>query len=162
MSHFDSRPPTTRKNNFPELEIFLLRCCACLVSGDLSAINIMLREKLFLSIVFLVLSMLAGLACVPLFGAIVTDQTMAAKLGAGTLLLLPLLSLGLMWRTNPPSQYVLRRYSFLAWAAVLCLIGVSNFFLIKDQANSNTTILMLGVVCGAISLHARYKINKQK
>ncbi|MBC3875894.1 hypothetical protein [Undibacterium flavidum] len=122
----------------------------------------MLREKLFLSIVFLILSMLAGLACVPLFGTVLNDPAMTAKLGAATLLLLPLLSLGLMWKANPGSNYVLRRYSFLSWAAVLCLIGVSNFVLIKDQANSNTTILMLGVVCAAISLHAKKKADKKK
>ncbi|MFA9274676.1 MAG: hypothetical protein ACEQSE_07330 [Candidatus Aquirickettsiella gammari] len=121
----------------------------------------MLREKLFLSIVFLILSMVAGLACMPLFGAVVSDPGTVAKLGAAAIFLLPVLSLGLMWKSNPTSNYVLRRYSFLAWATVLCLIGISNFVLIKDQANSNMTILMLGVVCAAISLHAKKKADKK-
>lgn len=121
----------------------------------------MLREKLFLSIVFLILSLLAGLACLPLFGILLTDQHLASKLAMGTLLLLPILSLSLLWRAQAHSVYTLRRFSFLSWAGLLCLIGVSNFALVKDQENSNTTILMLGVVCAAISLHARYKEKKQ-
>lgn len=121
----------------------------------------MLREKLFLSIVFLILSLLAGLASLPLFGALLADQHVATKLAAGTLLLLPILSLSLLWRAQASSVYTLRRYSFLSWAGLLCLIGVSNFVLVKDQENSNTTILMLGVVCAAISLHARHKEKKQ-
>ena len=99
----------------------------------------MLREKLFLSIVFLVLSLLGGLACLPLFGALLTDQHLATQLAAGSLLLLPALSLGLLWRTQASSIYTLRRYSFLSWACFLCLIGISNFALVKDQANSHTT-----------------------
>ncbi|WP_395006033.1 hypothetical protein [Undibacterium sp.] len=120
----------------------------------------MLREKLFLSIIFLILSLLAGLACLPLFAALFLDQASAAKFGAGIILLLPLVSLGVMWRANPVSIYDLRRLSFLSWAVVLCLIGVSNFVFIKDQTNSNTTILMLGVVCAAISLHAGKKAKR--
>ena len=120
----------------------------------------MLREKLFLSTIFLILSLLAGLACLPLFAALLLDQASAAKFGAAVILLLPLVSLGLLWRANPVSIYDLRRLSFLSWAVVLCLIGVSNFVFIKDQTNSNTTILMLGVVCAAISLHAGKKAKK--
>lgn len=120
----------------------------------------MLREKLFLSTIFLILSLLAGLACIPLFAALIADQTSAAKLGAAVILLLPLVSLGLLWSTKTFAIYDLRRVSFLSWAVVLCLIGVSNFIFVKDQTNSNTTILVLGVVCAAISLHAGKKAKK--
>jgi hypothetical protein len=120
----------------------------------------MLREKLFLSTIFLILSLLAGLACLPLFAALLTDPASAAKLGAAVILLLPLVSLGLLWRAKTVAIYDLRRISFLSWAVLLCLIGVSNFVFLKDLTNSNTTILMLGVVCAAISLHAGKKAKK--
>jgi hypothetical protein len=122
----------------------------------------MLREKLFLSTIFLVLSLLAGLACLPLFAALLTDPASAAKLGAAVILLLPLVSLGLLWRATTAAIYDLRRISFLSWAVLLCLIGVSNFIFLKDLTNSNTTILMLGVVCAAISLHAGKKAKKTR
>lgn len=122
----------------------------------------MLREKLFLSTVFLVLSLMAGLACLPLFGALFVDQKMASMLGSAVILLLPLLSLGMLWRSQTLSNYNLRRLSFLCWGTLITFIGIMNFILIKEHTNSHSTIIMLGLVCIAISFHARYKANKQK
>lgn len=122
----------------------------------------MLREKLFLSTVFLVLSLMAGLACLPLFGVLLSDQKVASLLGIVVILLLPLLSLGLLWRSQTLSNYELRHFSFLLWGALIILIGVTNFMLIQEHSNSHSTIIMLGFVCIAISFHARYKANKKK
>jgi hypothetical protein len=120
----------------------------------------MLREKIFLSIVFLVLSMMTGVACLPLFAVLVPDPIKVSQLGTGVLLALPLISLGLLWRAQPDSNYGLRRYSFLAWAVVLMTIGVSNMLLFKEHNNSHRTIIMLAAVCVAISLHANNKSKK--
>jgi hypothetical protein len=105
---------------------------------------------------------MAGLACLPLFGALFADQKVASWLGSAVILLLPLLSLGLLWRTQIQSNYELRRLSFLLWGTLIILIGVTNFMLIQEHSNSHSTIIMLGLVCIAISFHARYKASKQK
>jgi hypothetical protein len=122
----------------------------------------MLREKLFLSIVFLVLSMVSGLACLPLFGLFVRNLALATQLGTGLLLVLPLISLGLLWRANPASSYDLRRYSFLSWACVLMTIAATKLVLVKEHADSLSMIMMLGCVCLAISFHARNKARKHQ
>ncbi|MBC3809313.1 hypothetical protein H8K52_18390 [Undibacterium seohonense] len=120
----------------------------------------MLREKLFLSMASLMLSLLASLACLPLFAAIFQNRAIAGQFGTAVIFLLPVLSLSLLWRANPASHYDLRRFCFLGWATLLCLIGVSNFVLVQDQANSNNTVLMVGIVCAAISMHAAKKAQK--
>ncbi len=122
----------------------------------------MMREKLFLSTVFLILSLMSGLACVPLFGALIANQQLASQLGSAVIILLPVVSLSLLWQAKPASNYDLRRLSFLFWAIFIMLVGISNAILLKEQSNSNSTMLMLGFVCVAISFHARYKGNKQK
>ncbi len=121
----------------------------------------MLREKLFLSIIFLILSMFGGLACIPMFSAILVDAAQAVRLGTGMIFVLPVVSLGLMWMANPRSNYMLRHYCFLAWAALLCFIGVTNFVLVKNQENSNNAILILGLLCAAISFHAGKKAQRK-
>jgi hypothetical protein len=122
----------------------------------------MLREKLFLSIVFLILSMVSGLACLPLFGLVVNNFALATQLGTGLLLVLPLVSLGLLWRANPASPYDLRRYSFLSWGCVLMTIAATKLVLVKEHADSLSVIMMLGCVCLAISFHARNKARKRQ
>jgi hypothetical protein len=122
----------------------------------------MLREKLFLSIVSLILSMMTGLACSPLLLALMADPLKASQLATNVLLILPVISLGLIWYAQATSVFVLRRFSFLTWAIVLMSVGVANLILIKDHTNSHSTIIMLGAVCVAISMHAHIKGKKQQ
>ncbi len=121
----------------------------------------MLREKLFLSIVFLILSMLGGLACLPLLVLLTGDVAKANQLGTSTLLILPVISLGLLWSAKTTSIYALRRNCFIAWAVVLMTLGIINLLLVKAYTDSHSTIIMLGVVCGIISLHAHKKDKKR-
>ncbi|MBR7799878.1 hypothetical protein [Undibacterium fentianense] len=117
----------------------------------------MLREKLFLSIIFLILSMLASLACIPLFGALIADPNVAKRLSSGIIIVMPVISLVWMWLAKAASPYSLRQYSFLAWATVLCIIGVSNFWLVQENSDSHSAILVVGLVCAGISFHAQKK-----
>jgi hypothetical protein len=121
----------------------------------------MLREKLFLSIIFLVLSMMGGLACLPLFVLFTGDVAKANQLGTSTLLILPVISLGLLWSAKLTSVYALRRNCFIAWAVILMTLGITNLILIKAYTDSHSTIIMLGVVCAIISLHAHKKDKKR-
>ncbi len=123
--------------------------------------TIMLREKLFLSIISLMLSMMTGLACSPLFLALMADPLKASQFGTNVLLILPVISLGLLWYAQPASVFVLRRFSFLAWAVVLMCVGIANLILVKAHTSSHSTMIMLGAVCVAISMHAHIKDKKQ-
>lgn len=120
----------------------------------------MLREKLFLSTVFLLFSLFASMESLRVFSALLADQDLAVKLSAGFLLLLPVASLAALWLLNAESNYRLRSYSFLAWGLLLFGLGITNFALNQEPIKSPSINLAVGLVCIAIGLHARKKSNK--
>ena len=121
----------------------------------------MQREKLFLSTVFLIFSLLASMESLRVFSALFADQNLAVILSMGFMLLLPLASLGALWLSNAASNYHLRSISFLALGFLLFVLGSLNLVLSHDTAKSPSMNLVAGLVCIAIGLHARKKALKK-
>lgn len=121
----------------------------------------MLREKLFLSIFFLVLSFLANLAALPLFLLLITDVTLAARCGLLFFFLLPVISLGLLWRSTISINYQLRCYSFGVWGICLAVLSIANFALINSQEKMTSILFAIAIACIAISMHAAKKAQKK-
>ncbi len=121
----------------------------------------MQREKLFLSTVFLIFSLLASMESLRVFSALFADQNLAVKLSAGFMLLLPLASLGALWSSKTASNYHLRSISFLAWGFLLFVLGSLNLILSQDAEKSPSLNRVAGLVCIAIGFHARKKALKK-
>jgi hypothetical protein len=110
----------------------------------------MLREKLFLSIVFLVTSFFANIALLPLLVAFIIDPALSVKIGAGLMLLIPAVSLALLWSINFASVLMLRSRSFFAWGLLLVSLGIIDYG-VGIKQDSTISVLVVGLVLLAIS-----------
>jgi hypothetical protein len=110
----------------------------------------MLREKLFLSIVFLVTSFFANIAILPLLVAFIVDPALSVKIGAGLMLLIPAASLALLWSINFKSALTLRMRSFFAWGLLLVSLGIIDYG-VGIKQDSTISVLVVGLVLLAIS-----------
>lgn len=110
----------------------------------------MQREKLLLSSVYLLASLFASLSVISLIPHFVSQALLAAKLGAATIIVLPIAGMVFLWRYQFKSTLQARRFSFLLWGCVLTLLGLANFLLNKQE--SPTATALMGIILTFIGL----------
>ena len=123
----------------------------------------MQREKLLLSSVYLLASLFTSLSIISLIPQFVSQALLAAQLGAATIILVPMMSMVLLWRRQFNSKLQARRFSFLLWGTVLTLLGLANY-LFNKQLESPTTTVLLGIIMtfiGLILLRKEKKLSLQ-
>ena len=117
----------------------------------------MQREKLFFSTIYLVISLFASLASIPLLFVVIPDSRLAAQIGIGVFIAFPVVSLTLLWRTQFASVYLLRRVSFLLWGALITLLGIGNTALPKSAQSPYGNLIIFGLALIAMSMYVRRK-----
>lgn len=117
----------------------------------------MQREKLFLSIIYLVLCLFSSLASIPLLVTVISDFHLATTIGAVIFLVLPVISLLILWRATTQNPYALRRWSFLAWGAITGLLGLGNMALPKTPQNIYGNLIVVGLALLAMTMHVKKK-----
>ncbi len=123
----------------------------------------MQREKLLLSSVYLLASLFTSLSIISLIPQFVSQALLAAQLGAATIILVPMMSMVLLWRRQFNSKLQARRFSFLLWGTALTLLGLANY-LFNKQLESPTTTVLLGIIMtfiGLILLRKEKKLSLQ-
>lgn len=111
----------------------------------------MQREKLLLSSVYLLASLFASLSVISLIPQFVAQALLAAQLGAAAIIVIPILGLVVLWRSQFSSALQARRFSFLLWGCILTLLGLANY-LFNKQLESPTATVLMGIIMAFIGL----------
>ncbi len=107
----------------------------------------MFLDKIFLIFLSLVSSLLTCVTSQPLFDTIsFYTNGNSSSIAATSMLTLILISTVSIVIHPAKTVQELRRFHFLSWGSLICLVGLANFIFAKSHSSSSTAVLLLGVI----------------